>query len=125
MESPAGYLRHLPEFTEPDNIASPKPDWSVLVAHIAPAMLAVLRPRALREIRVECRRRIMAVYGEGFFDDEVALRLRNGHTLAQDGERDRLRARYQAIKQQIEVADYETMKAFSLTDDALWEEPSE
>ena len=56
----------------------------------------------------------MAVYGEGFFDDEVALRLRNGHTLAQDGERDRLRVRYRAIKQQIEAADYETMKTFSL-----------
>ena len=73
--NPPQYLAHLPEFTEPDNIGSPKPDWSVLVAHIAPAMLAVLRPRALRELRFECRRRIMAVYGEGFFDDEVALAL--------------------------------------------------
>ena len=122
---PRNFYAHLPEFAEPDNIGSPKPDWSVLVAHVEPAMLAILRPRFLREIRVECRRRIMAVYGEGFFDDEVALRLRNGHTPAQDGERDRLRARYRGIKQQIEAADYETIKAFSLTDDALWEEPSE
>ena len=50
--NPPQYLAHLPEFTEPDNLGSPKPDWSVLVANVAPAMLGVLRPRALRETPV-------------------------------------------------------------------------
>ena len=123
--NPPQHLRHLPEFAEPDNIASPKPDWSVLVANVGPAMLAILRPRALRDLRLECKRRITAAYGEAAFDDEMALRLRNGHTLAQDGERDRLRAVYQSLKGQIETAGYETLKTFSVKDDALWAPPLE
>ena len=123
--NPPQYLAHLPEFTEPDNIGSPKPDWSVLVAHIEPAMLAILRPRALRELRRECKRRITAAYGEDSFDDELALRLRNGHTISQDAERDRLRAAYQTIKGQIETASYETLKTFSVQDEALWPPPLE
>lgn len=49
-------------------------------------------------VRQECQRRIREAYGADDLDDEVHIRLRDDHKEEHDTERDRLRARYRAIK---------------------------
>ena len=95
-----------------------KPTWTVLVA----AYVKWLASLMLENLQNECRRRIIVGYGETDFKDEVSLRLRNAHTTDQDTERDRLRAKYQVLKAQIEGATTEAaLVSIALDADETWQ----
>ena len=72
------------------------------------------------ELRAECHRLITAAYGEVSIESEILLRLRSGHTEAQDTERDRLRAVYATLKISIETMTLLQLGAFDPTDYAHW-----
>ena len=120
--NPPQYLKHLPEYSKPDPVASPKPVWSVLDRHITPAMLAKYRPLAIIHLKDQCEAKIQAAYGQTNKDDEIYLRLRNVQTTSQDTERDRLLARYKKHKTWImERATVDQLKAFIDNPDVGWE----
>lgn len=118
--NPPQYMAHLPAYRDPDSMATPKLFWSVLVSNLDAAMTAQLRPRRLAELRDEGRERVTAAYEEATFYDEIELRLRHGHTHAQDLAREAVRVRYQTLKTIIEHLNYEGLQAFNVKDDSFW-----
>lgn len=80
------------ELTTPDPNASEKPTWAKMLA--ADARMNGGLEKTIDRLRIEARQRISQAYRAETFEDEIELRLRNGHTAAQDQERDRLRAVY-------------------------------
>ena len=110
----------LLDYDDPDPLASLKPTWETLVANVDPAKIRVLRRNLMRELRSECRRRITIAYGKRSFNDEIALRLRNDATAAQDVERDRLRSVYRQLKVSIESGTKEVVEALDLLAATTW-----
>ena len=107
--------------------ASAKPTWAMIQAALATAQLAQSKQSAVAEVRSICRTKITTIaYGVSSFDEEILLRLRNGHHVSQDRERDRLRAlcatRENAIKSATTVAVVEGLIAPCRAAD-FWEPP--
>ena len=111
----------FPDITAADPAASPKPSWSQLLAARKAAEVKQLRAQHSKALKAECERRIMAAYGETTLNDEILLRLRNGHTAAQDVERDRLRARYRRLKLAMMRMTSVPLRAFKPELDSHWE----
>lgn len=103
-----------------DPSASQKPTWKKLETAFGPAMLIVHRGRLRLEIREETRRRITLGYGEASWQDEMELRARGGETAQQDTERDRLRARYAALRTSLDTMTMKQLEAFDPSDDTHW-----
>lgn len=80
----------------------------------------VTQAALLIALKAECKKRITAAYGETSFDEEIALRLRNGQSGAQDTERDRLRAKYQTLKTAIQALDQAGRNAYDVSVDSHW-----
>ncbi len=100
-----------------DTGASSKPLWSTLLAGQHGALVVF----KTGELRLEGSRRIMEAYGETSLDDEIQLRLRDGHTPSQDTERERLRGKYAEIKRKLEKATTaDAVRAIDVTDNSLW-----
>jgi len=119
---PVGYPG-LPE----DSAASAKPLWVTLVSADRLAQLADRREVHLALLRREAEKRIVWAYGESTLTDEFALRLRGGHTPAQDTERDRIRAKYQQLRAWVldparTVEELTDPARFDPREDSLWEE---
>lgn len=120
--NPPQYMAHLPEYSTPDPMATPKLTWSDLVGHLDAAMTDQLRPTRLLELRRENRRRIIAVYGETTFEGEVMKRLRDGETQNQRVAREAHLTRYRTIKNLIEDLNYADLQAFDVTEERLWQD---
>ena len=88
----------------PDPAASPKPTWAAIQAALPQAELEQSKEQAIAGLRSLCHHKIIANYGAKDFQGEVYLRLRNGHTAAQDTERDRLKGLFQAREVAINAA---------------------
>ena len=114
--NPPEYSRYIAS----DPSASAKPTWQQITDSLVSVQLIEIRTHQLSEIRGECRGRICDNYGETSIENEILKRLRNGHTAAQDTERDRLRAKYTTIKSTIEAANYSTLLVFDASVDSLW-----
>ena len=110
--NPPEHLHDVEGFKEPDIIASPKPNWSVIEANFEPALIAAMRPQAYEYLRGECKRGISKAYGEVAYEDEINKRLRGEHTNEQDTERDRLLAQYKIFKTSIESMTLVQLKLF-------------
>lgn len=82
---------------EADPSASPKPSLERVEAAAAAAWDRQHADSWRAALRGAARRAITAAYGEASVRDETLLRLRGGHTGAQDAERDRIRAGYRLI----------------------------
>ncbi len=92
-------------FNAPDPNASPKPQWSDIVASVVLFDFAKARNSILSALRTYTQNAITAAYGAGFsWQKEMQIRLSNRHTSRQDNERDRLRVRYRAVKAEITAA---------------------
>ena len=117
--------KRLQEFGDTDFEASPKPSWQELRAAYERGAPVIARTRLQRELRAECRGRITGAYGETSTDDEILLRLRVGHAEAQDTERDRLRARYQALVTSLDSMALDALDEFDPRDDRHWREPDD
>ena len=83
-----------------------------------------IRIHRKKQLRAECRRRIIAAYGAKDWQDEMELRVRGGATVAQNTERDRLRAVYKAQAAGLAGAPVATVTGLEPYDDAVWQ-PSE
>lgn len=106
-----------------DPQASAKFSWRQLVWADREGELLELRERLAREVDQEARARITAAYGADDWDDEIQRRLAGRHTAAQDTERDRLRAKYQALKKGFETMPLDALRTFDPTADAHWKQP--
>lgn len=87
-----------------DPAASAKPTWAMLQAALAPAELAQAQVLAIAQLHELCHRKITANYGVKTSQEEIFLRLRDGATLAQNTERDRLRTLYRTRRDAINAA---------------------
>ena len=123
--NPPQYLEHLYAYAERDPIASPHYAWAFIESFLEPAMVEFLIPHRCRTLRRECHRRITEAYGEATFNEELALRLRNGQTPAQDIERERLRGIYQTLKTSVKTMTRAELEAFDPTDDTHWAPPED
>ena len=101
--------------------ASAQPKWTKLVgwrnAVVGDVDVCLANLRRVASVRIS------AAYGVSDFQDEMKLRLRNGHVAAQDTERDRLREQYRKARAWLiapERTDAERA-AFSPTDDKHWQ----
>ena len=103
-----------------DPKASAKFSWRQIVWADRQGELLELRTRLTAELQAEARARITAAYGADDWDDEIQRRLAGRHTAAQDTERDRLRAKYQALKKGFETMPLDDLLAFDPTADAHW-----
>lgn len=112
------------EFPDPDPAASPKPSWSTVLKAARMGELIHLADRVAISLRDEAARRITAAYGETDFRGEMELRLRGGHTPAQDAARERLRARYKALTARVRTMSLTELEAFDPYADAHWGKPS-
>ena len=112
--------RLLKEYGDTDSGASPKPSWQDIRAAWERAALVRGRDRAAAMLREECRARITAAYGERSIEDEILLRLRAGHTAAQDAERDRLRARYRVLVAGLDDMALDALESFDPGEDRHW-----
>ena len=112
--APSGW----PHLTVADKKASAKPTLDTIEAEHDRVTYSVIA--LIRELRMECHRRITKAYGETSWESEVELRLRGAHTNAQDVERDRLRAKYQALIASVKGMTLAERKAFDASADANW-----
>lgn len=87
--------------SESDPLASAKPAWSTLVARYGSQHLRDAILEASKSLRLVGRDAITLAYGARDRDDELNIRLRGDSTAAQDRERERLRARYNAVAAEI------------------------
>jgi len=98
-----------------------KPSFKVLAPMVAARRFAAAKDSTLATLSTEATRRISACYGVETFDAEVKLRLRGGHTPAQDAERDRLRGVYRTLKAQIQkMPTVAKLEALDVISDAHW-----
>ena len=99
----------------------PKPTWLQMLAAERRALLKRLRADLVQDLRRVAQRRITAAYGTTSFEDELALRLRGEQTAEQDAARERLRARYRAIRDRIHAAKTEGhLLGIEIDNDDLW-----
>ena len=107
-------------YSDSDINASPKPTWREIRKAYEAAIPGLLRENLTQQLRGECRRRITLAYEVDNTEDEIFLRLREGHTLKQDTERDRLLTLYQTLKTRIGGGTLEELEAIDVADDAIW-----
>ena len=130
-ELPHAVLAHLQEgralaMTESDwgNLGwegvATKPTWVAIQAQAAEQRRLDFPVR----LRDEARRRISAAYGEATFEGEIELRLRGGHTEAQDAERDRLRTVYKAQVAAVAAMTPAEIIVYDPAADSLWAAPA-
>ena len=81
---------------------------------------AIQAPVLTKELRRECRRRIVSAYGAETWEEELEIRLRNDQTAAQDTDRERLRQVYQAEVARVATMTEEQRKAFDPGADTIW-----
>lgn len=102
----------------------PKPTWAEITAAAETASSNALLDSILFGLRAEAERRITEAYGETSFRGETELRLRGGHTPAQDAERDRIREKYKSLKASVEGMSHTQRQSFDPTDESHWSAPT-
>ena len=112
--------KSLIEYGDTDLDASPKPSWQKIRRAYDTASLADLRERHMLDTRAECRRRITEAYGAESVDDEIFTRLRGEHTLVQDAERERLRAKCRELGASLATLDREALDMYDASADNNW-----
>ena len=111
------------DYSDSDINASPKPLWQEIRKAYEVAVPRLLREDLTQQLRDECRRRITLAYEVDNTEDEIFLRLREGHTSEQNTERDRLLALYQTLKTRVGGNTLEELEAIDPTDDVIWVRP--
>ena len=101
--------------SHPDPTASPKPSMQWLRLRNTPSAADLVQA-----VRIVARRRIVRAYGATSEIDEVHRRLGGETTLAQNVERDRLRAVCRQLITQIETMAPSERRAFDPTADENW-----
>ena len=110
-----------------DPAASAKPTWAMIQAALAPAELEQAKTLAVNELRSFCQYKITTeAYGVSNIQEEIFLRLRNGHHATKDRERERLqmlcKTREAAIQSATTVAAVEGLIAAARAAD-FWKPP--
>lgn len=107
-----------------DPAASPKPTWTQLVEADAAGRLVELRAGKQRAVDKQERERICAAYGAASLEEEILYRLRKAGTpeiVAQNAERNRLRARGNALRASVRAAaDIAALEAIDPAANANW-----
>lgn len=85
----------------PQQFGENAPTWDELVEAERLVLLDDAKERRIKRLRRVTSDRITAAYGAVDRDDELNIRLRLAHTLAQDEERERIVAKYKEIRDMI------------------------